>query len=205
MTYWIYQHLGNLSPEAIRREGILAAVSEQPDGTAVLRAWADRAENERRRLGFLPVQLRPRPGGGAAGDDRRAPRTRAHPRSAADDRRARLAMDRRAVQGARRAPADRLVTPGVRATGTARSAAVERGVGRRTMGPRRRPPRRVDPAARSTSRTGRRSLRRSTRSCSCCATSAAKQQDGRRTRSRCSPATSTSATRPGSISRRSRR
>jgi hypothetical protein len=44
MTYWIYQHLGNLSPEAIRQESILAAVSEQPDGTAVLRAWADRAE-----------------------------------------------------------------------------------------------------------------------------------------------------------------
>ena len=44
MTYWIYQHLGNLSPEAIRQEGILAAVSEQPDGTAALRAWADRAE-----------------------------------------------------------------------------------------------------------------------------------------------------------------
>ena len=44
MTYWIYQHLGNLSPEAIQREGILAAVSEQPDGTAILRAWADRAE-----------------------------------------------------------------------------------------------------------------------------------------------------------------
>ena len=44
MTYWIYQHLGNLSPETIQREGILAAVSAQPDGTAILRAWADRAE-----------------------------------------------------------------------------------------------------------------------------------------------------------------
>jgi hypothetical protein len=44
MTYWIYQHLGNLSPEAIEQEGILAAISGQPDGTATLRAWADRAE-----------------------------------------------------------------------------------------------------------------------------------------------------------------
>ncbi|HLM19753.1 MAG TPA: hypothetical protein VK549_18155, partial [Acidimicrobiia bacterium] len=31
-------------PEAIQREGILAAVSEQADGTATLRAWADRTE-----------------------------------------------------------------------------------------------------------------------------------------------------------------
>jgi len=44
MTYWIYQHLGNLSPEAIEQEGMLAAVSAQPDGTAALRAWADEAE-----------------------------------------------------------------------------------------------------------------------------------------------------------------
>jgi len=51
MTYWVYQHLGNLAPDEIRREGILATVSAQPDGTAALRAWADRAEETSGRLG----------------------------------------------------------------------------------------------------------------------------------------------------------
>jgi hypothetical protein len=44
MTYWIYQHLGNLSPEDVRREGILAALLAEADGTGVLREWAERAE-----------------------------------------------------------------------------------------------------------------------------------------------------------------
>jgi hypothetical protein len=44
MTYWLYQHLGNLSPEDIRSEGMLEELSTAEDATAVLRAWADRAE-----------------------------------------------------------------------------------------------------------------------------------------------------------------
>jgi hypothetical protein len=58
MSYWIYQHLGNLSPEEIRRDGILAALSDEPDGTAILRTWAERAErnagsSEGYRFGFV--------------------------------------------------------------------------------------------------------------------------------------------------------
>ena len=41
MTYWLYQHLGNLSPEVIRSEGILAALTEVEDGEELLREWAD--------------------------------------------------------------------------------------------------------------------------------------------------------------------
>lgn len=40
MTYWLYQHLGNLSPEAIRSEGLVEALSAVVDGEAVLRDWA---------------------------------------------------------------------------------------------------------------------------------------------------------------------
>jgi hypothetical protein len=49
MSYWIYQHLGNLGPEDIRAEGILDRLLEARDGTAILREWA--MESER----FTPV------------------------------------------------------------------------------------------------------------------------------------------------------
>jgi hypothetical protein len=50
MSYWIYQHLGNLSPQSIREEGILEQLQAVDDGTEVLRAWA--LESER----FTPVR-----------------------------------------------------------------------------------------------------------------------------------------------------
>ncbi len=40
MSYWIYQHLGNLSPQAIRDEGILAGLTSQSDGGALLEKHA---------------------------------------------------------------------------------------------------------------------------------------------------------------------
>lgn len=40
MSYWIYQHLGNLSPSVIREEGMLTALLSEPDGEATLRLWA---------------------------------------------------------------------------------------------------------------------------------------------------------------------
>ena len=40
MSYWIYQHLGNLSPSALREETLLTRVAESDDGTEVLRSWA---------------------------------------------------------------------------------------------------------------------------------------------------------------------
>jgi hypothetical protein len=49
MTYWLYQHLGNLSPEIIRSEGILDALAQVEDGEATLREWAQKSEE------FTPV------------------------------------------------------------------------------------------------------------------------------------------------------
>jgi hypothetical protein len=48
-TYWIYQHLGNLSPAEIRAQGILAALLAADDGQQYLRAWALQSEE------FTPV------------------------------------------------------------------------------------------------------------------------------------------------------
>lgn len=49
MSYWLYQHLGNLSPEVIRSEGILDALGRVDDGEERLREWAMRSEE------FTPV------------------------------------------------------------------------------------------------------------------------------------------------------
>jgi hypothetical protein len=50
VSYWIYQHLGNLSPAIIRSEGMLAKVMEARDGKAILCEWA--LESER----FTPIE-----------------------------------------------------------------------------------------------------------------------------------------------------
>ena len=44
MTYWIYQHLGNLSPEVIKAEGLLDSLLEVADGEHRLHEWALRSE-----------------------------------------------------------------------------------------------------------------------------------------------------------------
>ena len=49
MTYWLYQHLGNLSPEVIRSEGLLEALAAVDDGEELLRQWGMRSEE------FTPV------------------------------------------------------------------------------------------------------------------------------------------------------
>jgi hypothetical protein len=49
VSYWIYQHLGNLSPEEIREEGMLDAVSKVADGGPFLREWAKQSEE------FTPI------------------------------------------------------------------------------------------------------------------------------------------------------
>ena len=44
-SYWIYQHLGNLPPESIRREGLLERLLGEHDGALVLNEWARRSES----------------------------------------------------------------------------------------------------------------------------------------------------------------
>ena len=41
MSYWIYQHLGNMSPAQIAHEGLLDEIRGADDGTAALRRWAE--------------------------------------------------------------------------------------------------------------------------------------------------------------------
>jgi hypothetical protein len=41
MSYWVYQHLGNLSPAEIAEEGLLDRLCAAGDATDVLREWAD--------------------------------------------------------------------------------------------------------------------------------------------------------------------
>jgi hypothetical protein len=45
-SYWLYQHLGNLTPPAIAEEGVLARLQEVPDGWPVLRDLATAADRE---------------------------------------------------------------------------------------------------------------------------------------------------------------
>ncbi|MGA4963270.1 alkaline phosphatase D family protein [Streptomyces pseudogriseolus] len=44
MSYWVHQHLGNLSPADLDADPLYAAVREAPDGTGALRDFASRAE-----------------------------------------------------------------------------------------------------------------------------------------------------------------
>jgi len=49
VSYWVYQHLGNLSPTRLREEGMLERCIELGDATAHLRSWALSSEE------FTPV------------------------------------------------------------------------------------------------------------------------------------------------------
>jgi len=51
MTYWLYQHLGNLSPSEIRDEGILDALTAATDGEGLLHDWASATEEFTGRKG----------------------------------------------------------------------------------------------------------------------------------------------------------
>ncbi|HEX2232375.1 MAG TPA: alkaline phosphatase D family protein [Thermoleophilaceae bacterium] len=46
MSYWIYQHVGNLAPESHREDELLARVREAEDGGPALREFARRADRE---------------------------------------------------------------------------------------------------------------------------------------------------------------
>jgi len=46
MSYWIYQHLGNLSPDELAADKLLGEVTAADDGTEALRAFALKASHE---------------------------------------------------------------------------------------------------------------------------------------------------------------
>ena len=63
MSYWVHQHLGNLSPAELAADGLYAAVRDSEDGTEALRAFATRADGDPAytrwsyRRDFGPVRL----------------------------------------------------------------------------------------------------------------------------------------------------
>ncbi|MGW2324224.1 alkaline phosphatase D family protein [Streptomyces sp. NPDC001700] len=63
MSYWVHQHLGNLSPAELAADGLFAAVRDTEDGTEALRAFASRADADPSytrwsyRRDFGPVRL----------------------------------------------------------------------------------------------------------------------------------------------------
>jgi hypothetical protein len=46
MSYWVYQHLGNLSPQELEEDELFGRVQEAEDATRVLREFAYRADRE---------------------------------------------------------------------------------------------------------------------------------------------------------------
>ncbi|MFJ4711931.1 alkaline phosphatase D family protein [Streptomyces sp. NPDC088785] len=46
MSYWVYQHIGNLPPSELAADPVYRAVCEAPDGTDALRAFASRADSD---------------------------------------------------------------------------------------------------------------------------------------------------------------
>jgi PhoD-like phosphatase len=53
-SYWVYQHLGNLSPDKIDERGLLARVHSEPDAGPMLHDWARQADwgSEGRRWSY---------------------------------------------------------------------------------------------------------------------------------------------------------
>ncbi|GAA2476134.1 alkaline phosphatase D family protein [Streptomyces gobitricini] len=50
MSYWVHQHLGNLSPDELDADPLYAAVRDAPDGTEVLRRFAADADADPARV-----------------------------------------------------------------------------------------------------------------------------------------------------------
>jgi hypothetical protein len=46
MSYWVYQHLGNLSPKELEEDGLFRRVREANDATRLLREFAHKADRE---------------------------------------------------------------------------------------------------------------------------------------------------------------
>ena len=59
VSYWIYQHLGNLSPDEIRAEGMLAALGELDDGCRLPPRVGAVVRGVHPGAGWLPVLVRP--------------------------------------------------------------------------------------------------------------------------------------------------
>ncbi len=135
VSYWIYQHLGNQSPEQIDGEGILEKLLDSDDAGGVLRRWALRSEEFTPVPGGYPFSYSRHLGGGVhivVMDSRNGRVLTPGARSMLDDDE--WAFVVRRVSRAVPPPPDRDVAADVRARWTARDPAVERGDVRRGVG-----------------------------------------------------------------------
>ena len=146
MSYWIYQHLGNLSPDEIDAEGLLAHVPAGRRRRRRAQGLGLRLRRMHTTARRVPVQLLPRARRGPARRDRGPERAHARPRQAGDGRRRRVGMGGGALPAPGQASRHCDVTAGLRAGWSPRPAAVERGGVRRRMGTSVRVARRAAPA-----------------------------------------------------------
>ena len=194
MSYWLYQHLGNLAPPELAEERLLAEISAgDEDGGPRLREFAHAADRESAasRWAFHRDFGRSR----LVVVDSRAARVLADGRrDMVDDEEWDWIVEHA------RGDYDHLIIastlPVFMTPGDPRPRGVERGGLRGRLGRPRRPRRREAAARRSTSSTGRRSSARSGRWSSCCTSSP--RDRIRRRRSRSSAATCTPPTSPRS-------
>ena len=131
-SYWLYQHLGNLSPDDLDDDPVWPKVRDAGDATRVLREFAFRADREVRGH---PLELQARLRRDPAGGDRLALRAGAGGRAPGDGRRRRVGLDRGAGRRRLRPPAAghlAAVRPG---PGHPRPGGLERGRDRRGLGP----------------------------------------------------------------------
>ena len=136
VSYWVHQHLGNLSPDERAADDIWQLVARH-DGRRRGRPDPAAARPGRARRpapGDLPVELLPRHLRQPAGRRRLARRARARARPAGPARRRRARLARRADARGREAPVHRHVPALPAATGPALPRGVERGGRQRRLG-----------------------------------------------------------------------
>ena len=163
-SYWLYQFIGNLSPELLRESELLARVRAADDGWEVLREFA---ANERGRARRRPLELLPRPRADAADRDRLADRAGARRGPPLDAQRRRVGVAGAAPARRLRPPADRHLRSAGAGAGAPSRRALGRGGRAAVPGASARRPRARSCGGPPTSTTGRPSASRSSGSPGC--------------------------------------
>ena len=169
MAYWIYQHIGNLSPPELAEEAMLELVKADDDAGPRLREAARMWDRESAASRWAYYR--------DFGDSRLlvarlARRARARRRPARDGRRGGVGLDRRPLARRVRPSRDREHAARLHAARHPPPRGVERGGLRRALGQASPPGSPSGSGAASTSSTGRRSTSRSTGCATGCAESA---------------------------------
>ena len=147
MAYWLYQHLGNLSPPELAEEAMFAQVQRDEDAGPRLRTFARMCDRESAASRWAYYRDFGRI---APARDRLACRARARRRASRHGRRGRVGVDRRARPRLVRPSDRRDDAAGVRAArhppprgvergGLRRALGIARGAARRAAAPGRRP------------------------------------------------------------------